>query len=102
MTYEQIEKEFEKQFLYTVVLGSTLNDGNALRWNVGDGKMPDIDKIKSFLKQSFIKYLKLDIERWKKVFDYHNDMSNERHSTMRNVARTEIKTLQAQIKELEV
>jgi len=29
-------------------------------------------------------------EKWVKVFDYHNDMSNERHSAMRNVARTEI------------
>ena len=29
-------------------------------------------------------------EKWVKVLDYHNDMSNERHSAMRNVARTEI------------
>lgn len=92
MTYEQIEKEFEKQFLYTVVLGSTLNDGNALRWNVGDGKMPDIDKIKSFLKQSFIKYLQSEVERLEKQQD----------EEWYQVIDDQITHLQAQIKELEV
>ena len=86
MTFNEIEKEFDEQFpsMDNYLDGGVKKD------------------IKSFLKQSFIKYLQSDIERWTKVFDYHNDMSNERHSTMRNVARTEIENLKAQIKELEV
>lgn len=48
---ENILKEFDEKFLYSVVLGSTLNDGSELRWNVGDGKMPSIDNIKSFLQE---------------------------------------------------
>lgn len=88
MTYEQIEKEFENTFKVNDI-EIVDNNGKTL-------------SVKSFLKQSFIKYLQADIERWTKVFDYHNDMSNERHSTMRNVARTEIQNLQAQIKEIEV
>jgi len=44
------EKKFDEKFLYWVVLGSTLNDGSELRWNVGEGKMPDIKSIKSFIR----------------------------------------------------
>lgn len=93
MTYEQIEKEFDERFTPD--------------WWKGFGVTDDIDKmgiegIKSFLKQSFIKCLQGEVEKWIKIFDYHSDMSNKRHSTMRNVARTEIETLQAQIKSLEV
>ena len=86
MTYEQIEKEFDEQF-------------PAMDNYLDGGVKKDI---KSFLKQSFIKCLQGEVEKWIKIFDYHSDMSNDRHSTMRNVARTEIANLQAQIKELEV
>lgn len=44
-------KRFEKQFCYWVVLGSTLKDGSKLEWNVPDGKIPNINKIKAFLLQ---------------------------------------------------
>lgn len=87
----QIEKEFDEQF----------HDRET--WFGDDMQgIDDTKEIKFFLKQSFIKYLQSDIERWVKVFNYHNDVSNERHSTMRNVAMTEIENLKAQIKELEV
>ena len=46
------QEKFEEEFLYWVVLGSTLNDGSELRWNVGDGRLPNIKKIKSFLLAS--------------------------------------------------
>ena len=42
-------KMFDEKFLYWVVLGSTLNDGSELRWNVGEGKLPNIEAIKDFL-----------------------------------------------------
>ena len=29
-------------------------------------------------------------EKWVKIFDYHNDVSNDRHTAMRNTARVEI------------
>lgn len=35
------QEKFEEEFLYWVILGSTLNDGSELRWNVGDGKLPN-------------------------------------------------------------
>lgn len=44
------EARFDKEFLYWVVMGSTLNNGSELRWNVGDGKMPNINTIKDFIK----------------------------------------------------
>ena len=50
-TNETWKKRFDEKFLYWVVLGSTLNDGSELRWNVGEGKMPDIDVIKSFISE---------------------------------------------------
>ena len=82
MTFNQILKEFDEcEHLETGVC--------------------DMNVAKSFLKQSFIKYFQSEVERWIKVFDYHCDMSDERHLTMRNVARTEIENLEAQIKELE-
>lgn len=46
---EEILKEFDDKFLYWVVLGSTMNDGSELRWNVGEDQMPSIEKIKSFI-----------------------------------------------------
>jgi hypothetical protein len=55
MTIEQRKiKEFREKFLYWVVLGSTLNDGSELRWNVGDGKLPNIEDIESFLLQTIL------------------------------------------------
>ena len=46
------QDKFAEKFLCWVVLGSTLNDGSELRWNVGDGKLPNIEKVKSFLLAS--------------------------------------------------
>ncbi len=57
--YGDLQKEidnqmakFEEKFLYWVVLGSTMNGGSELRWNVGEDEMPSIEKIKSYLAQS--------------------------------------------------
>ncbi len=31
-----------------------------------------------------------EIDKWTKIFDYHSDVSNERHTIMRMTARVEI------------
>jgi len=49
---EEWEKEFDDEFLYWVVLGSTLNDGSKQKWNVRDGEMPDFKKIKRFISKA--------------------------------------------------
>lgn len=81
---EEWEKEFE------------LMVANGTFWG-------SVDSFKSFMELEIRKaeerakkaFIDENIARWVKVFDYHSDMSNERHSAMRNVARTEISILEA-------
>lgn len=50
---QELLKQFDEKFLYWVVLGSTLNDGSELRWNVGDDQMPSIKEVKKFLLSAY-------------------------------------------------
>ncbi len=110
MTYEQIEKEFDETFVNT--LYSTQSDVQVNVWKLIDygngehkiGHYYGPDEIKSFLKQSFIKYLQSEVERLEnkkhygdnpfEICDYYNG-----HDTAISVQITHLK---AQIKELEV
>lgn len=60
---QESDKDFDEKFLYWVILGSTLNNGSELRWNVGDGRMPDIDKIKSFHHLQLEKAYKIGLRK---------------------------------------
>lgn len=94
--YEQILKEFDKKFL------CDCENPNKECYQGDDCTVREMrGELKSFLKQSFIRFLESECEKWIKVFDYHNDMSNERHSTIRNVARTEIEYFKKLMKEME-
>lgn len=61
-------------------------DRNIVRWHQEKLKQA-LTQYSNTLREKIAKEEK---EKWIKVFDYHNDMSNERHSSMRNVARVEI------------
>ena len=112
MTYEQIEKEFDETFVNT--LYSTQSDVQVNVWKLIDygngehkiGHYYGPDEIKSFLKQSFIKYLQGEV---KIIKEMEEDFSVNRHQVSGEVKKTQmlskekiIERLQAQIKELEV
>lgn len=67
------EKSFDKKFLYWVVLGSTLNDGSELRWNVGEGKMPDIKAIKAFISQAIAEVVEAEELKYLRRFEQKAD-----------------------------
>lgn len=72
MTFNEIEKEFDEKFVNT--LYSTQSDVQVNVWKLIDygngehkiGHYYGPDEIKSFLKQSFIKYLQGEVERLEK------------------------------------
>ena len=100
MTFNKIEKDYWETF--DINQGTDkINGYPVIKISDTYSRPATVEDFESFLKQSFIKYFQSEVERWIKVFDYHCDMSDERHLTMRNVARTEIENLEAQIKELE-
>lgn len=89
MTYRQVLEEFEKC--------EHLETG-----------MCDIEVAKSFLKQSFIKYLQGEVERHKKqvkinqtIIDTHVVCPRNWHEGRITEAKMNITFLQAQIKEIE-
>lgn len=114
LTYEQIEKEFEELFVKKVML---IDEPDKLAYE--EMKYPiEPDAIKSFLKQSFIKYLKDEVERLEKIkikpFTSRTGSDILQMQKYNPVVRTDIgvvgfneaisdqiKNLQAQIKELE-
>lgn len=63
--YEQIEKEFDKQFGYNIF---ELIDKNnfAILYDRQDENPASANQIKSFLKQSFIRFLENECERLEK------------------------------------
>lgn len=65
MTYKQIEKEFDEK--YPQLLRKRLYEELDLSGKI---TIECSSEVKSFLKQSFIKYLQSEVERWIKVFDY--------------------------------
>lgn len=91
MTYEQIEKEFDEQF----------GDFGHLNENFKGVPMPS--EVKSFLKQSFIKYLQSEVS----YLNTKKNIFKEGTETLANlgysIALDEVSLrLQTQIKELEV
>ena len=105
MTYEQILKEFDEK------IETYDKDGGFIVYVEGyDNQDFDVDLIKSFLKQSFIKYLKDEVERLEKSkkdefnpdVDGHIPFAKTMRITGYNQAISDqITHLQAQIKELE-
>ena len=65
MTYEQVEKEFDNAF--------------ASNYLIADEKIIDHmhDRVKSFLKQSFIKYLHGEVEACNQYKSYYNQSEDQ-------------------------
>lgn len=99
MTFNEILKEFDEQFTFTD------NWGTFVGWyeqNDGTKGYYTNDKTKSFLKQSFIKYLQSEVE----FLDKKKNRFNEDTETLANagysIALDDISLrLQEQLKELE-
>lgn len=94
MTYEQIEKSFFEHFeRYGVSMDE---DEDTFKF-----ESPEPSVILSFLKQSFIKYLKDEVERLNLIKDYY--MSSKMDVGIHNVAFLidQITHITNQIKELE-
>ena len=95
MTFNEIEKEFDEKFTY---LGRNQIDQQEILIN----PYTTPEKFKSFLKQSFIKYLQKDLEQAKENIEAIVGIDNDFARGMRYEMQSRINTLQAQIKELEV
>ena len=52
------------------------------------------------MKEELKIFLEGEKDKWIKIFDYHSDVSNERHTIMRMVARVEIDYFDSKIKEI--
>ena len=108
MTFKQIEEEFDETFVNT--LYSTQSDVQVNVWKLIDygngehkiGHYYGPDEIKSFLKQSFIKYLQGQCEEIKKIQGDPFDDSDEYLHGIAYCKKELLNKLQAQIKELEV
>lgn len=109
MTFNEIEKEFDENFPCTVLDcdgEGTYADGNG-EPNPCRYCHEYIFPIKSFLKQSFIKYLHSEVERWEKQ-KYNNQEYSEGVPASHymegydKAISDQITHLQAQIKEFEV
>ena len=88
-TYEQIEKEFDEEFV---------RDTGLMRVTpYSSSELPMADAIKSFLKQSFMKYLQGEVERLEKSKEnfIHSNLSYE--LGYRLAISDQITNLQAQI-----
>ena len=102
MTFKQIEEEFDETFVNT--LYSTQSDVQVNVWKLIDygngehkiGHYYGPDEIKSFLKQSFIKYLQGEEDRNMDLV-----LTTAMHYEYRNCLDDQITNLQAKIKELE-
>ncbi len=98
MTYEQIEKEFDEQFnninIAIVTIEST--EGTV-------SQQPAQDRVNSFLKQSFIKYLKDEVERLEKKIEDLKEYSmwNDFVRGQNEELEDQITYITNQIKELE-
>ena len=86
MTYEQIEKEFDEQF-------------PAMDNYLDGGVKKDI---KSFLKQSFIKYLQSEVVACNQYKSYYNQSGDQFNKGKHEAMSHMINRLEAHIKELEV
>ena len=105
MTYEQIEKEFDEQF---VKLSGPAGEPKEWISLTNEG---DVKRLKSFLKQSFIKYLQSEVDRLETLKQetldhpmrsYDGIVLDSYNEGYEIVISDQITNLQAQIKELEV
>jgi hypothetical protein len=85
MKQENWKEEFEQQF------------GGMPLWRPKGEKLEVYGRLVNFIESLLVEernkvldLAKEEKEKWVKIFDYHSDMSNERHSAMRNIARVEI------------
>ena len=85
MTFKHIEKEFDEQF-------------PAMDNYLDGGVKKDI---KSFLKQSFIKYLQSEVEACNQYKTFYNPVGDEFNKGKHKAMDDRVERLQAQIKELE-
>ena len=111
MTYEQIEKEFDDEFVFK----NKRQDGVVAyeEWL----SEYSCEEVKSFLKQSFIKYLQSEVERLEKTLIRNEEFGFCKHCSFHKgdmehdfgkcaghdeAISDQITHLKAQIKELEV
>lgn len=107
MTFNEIEKEFEELFVKKVML---IDEPDKLAYEEMKYQV-EPEAIKSFLKQSFIKYLKDEVERLEKIKLFTPTCgyeSEEEKGFQKGIQAQEklfisdqITHLQAQLKELE-
>ena len=103
MTYEQIEREFDELFVKKVML---IDEPDKLAYEEMKYQV-EPEAIKSFLKQSFIKYLQSQVEEYEKDISY--ELAAKPSGEAEEIAewykvkyiKDKITHLQAQIKELE-
>ncbi len=92
MTFKKIEKEFDELFV----------EPNEGFWKLGDkGTYYRPSHIKSFLKQSFIKYLQSEVEACNQYKSYYNQTGDQFNKGKHEAMSHMVNRLEAQIKELE-
>ena len=89
MTYEQILKEFDECWYRDDV-----------KRGLYEGKI-DKEWFKSFLKQSFIKYLQSEVEACNQYKSYYNQTGDQFNKGKHEAMSHMVNRLEAQIKELE-
>ncbi len=97
MTFNEIEKEFDELFVKKVML---IDEPDKLayeemKWQV------EPERIKSFLKQSFIKYLQSEVVACNQYKSYYNQSGDQFNKGKHGAMSHMINRLEAQIKELD-